>query len=364
LTVAQVVLWLTGPHTLWFSTCSEADVNQNATQEAPPQEVVAALGPAPSADVPADLVGAAGQGQPGVLRRVAIIPAYNEDKYIAGVVLKARRYVDHVLVVDDGSSDLTGVLAEEVGATVITQNPNQGKGAAVLTGLLWARQAGAEAAVLLDGDGQHNPHDIVRLVQPVLDQEADIVVGSRFIGQEARKNVPRWRQAGQHTLNAATSLGSGYGLTDSQSGYRAFSRRAVEVLCSGLTSKGFTVESEMQFLAREHALRTVEAPIVVDYDVALKRNPVLHGMEVLNGILKLVGQARPLLFISVPGLIMMTLGVTLGLIVVDTYGRTGELAIGYSLLTVLLMIVGVLSLFSGITLHTIRAFFLQLSRRD
>jgi glycosyltransferase involved in cell wall biosynthesis len=297
-------------------------------------------------------------------RRVAIIPAYNEDKYIPGVVLKARRYVDRVVVVDDGSSDLTGVLAQEAGATVITQRPNQGKGAAVRTGLLWARQAEAAVVVLLDGDGQHNPHDIVKLVEPVLNGEADIVVGSRFIGQEARRNIPRWRQAGQQTLNAATAFSSGNGLTDSQSGFRAFSRHAVEVMCAELTSKGFAVESEMQFVAREHNLRTIETPIVVDYDVALKRNPVVHGMEVLNGILRLVGQARPLLFISVPGLFMLAFGLVLGLVVMDIYGRTGELAVGYSLLTVLLLIVGVLSLYSGITLHTIRAFFLQLSRRE
>jgi glycosyltransferase involved in cell wall biosynthesis len=323
------------------------------------------VGPPPAAPPAVDArpLDGAPAAPPRVGRRVAVIPAYNEDTYISGVVLKARRYVDHVVVVDDGSNDLTGVLAEEAGATVITHEPNQGKGAAVRTGLLWARQAGAEATVLLDGDGQHNPHDIVRLVEPVLSGDADVVVGSRFIGQDARKNIPRWRQAGQHTLNAATALSAGHGLTDSQSGFRAFSRRAVEVLCTELTSDGFAVESEMQFLAREHNLRTMETPIVVDYDVALKRNPVVHGVEVLNGILRLVGQARPLLFISVPGLVMLALGVLLGLVVVDIYGRSGELAIGYCLLTVLLLIVGVLSLFSGIILHTIRAYFLQQSRR-
>jgi glycosyltransferase involved in cell wall biosynthesis len=296
-------------------------------------------------------------------RRVAIIPAYNEDKYISGVVLKSRRYVDQVVVVDDGSTDLTGVLAEEAGATVITHRPNQGKGAAVRTGLLWAHQAGMEAAVLLDGDGQHNPHDIAKLVEPVLNGEADIVVGSRFIGQDARRNIPTWRQAGQRTLNAATALSSGTGLTDSQSGFRAFSRRAVVVLCAELTSTDFTVESEMQFLARQHNLRTLETPVVVDYDVALKRNPILHGMEVLNGILRLVGQARPLLFVSVPGIIVLALGLLLGLLVVDIYGRTHELAVGYALLTVLLAVVGILALFTGIILHTMRAFFIQISRR-
>jgi len=298
------------------------------------------------------------------LCRVAVIPAYNEDKYIASLVLKTRRYVDYVVVVDDGSTDLTGALAQEAGAIVLSQAPNQGKGAAVLRGLSWARDNGASAVVLLDGDSQHNPHDITHLIAPVVKGEADIVVGSRFIGDDALKNVPRWRVVGQQTLNMATTLSSQYALTDSQSGFRAFSRRALEIMCDELTSKGFSVESEMQFVAREHNLHMVETPIVVNYDVALKRNPVVQGIEVLNGLMKMVGQARPLLFISGPGLILMVLGMLLGLLVVNTYRDTQELAIGYSLLTVMLLVIGVLSIFSGITLHTMRAFFVQLTRRQ
>ncbi|MGH2355099.1 MAG: glycosyltransferase family 2 protein [Chloroflexota bacterium] len=295
--------------------------------------------------------------------RVAVIPAFNEDKYIASVVLKVRRYVDQVLVVDDGSSDLTKVLASAAGAEVLAHDVNQGKGAAVRTGLRRAMEVGADVVVLLDGDGQHRPDDIERLIAPVLAGEADMVVGSRFIGQDARQNIPVWRVFGQRALNAATTVSSGHGLTDSQSGFRALSRRATGLVCSDLKSDGFTVESELQFLAQEHGLRTVEAPIVVDYHVPLKRNPVTHAIQVLNGILKLVSQARPLLFISLPGLLLLVLGILLGLLVVSIYNEIGELAVGYSMLTVLLVVVGMLALFVGITLHTIRAFFLELERR-
>src|SRR5438552_11421153 len=95
-----------------------------------------------------------------VARRVAIIPAYNEDKYIASLVLKARRQVDVVVVVDDGSSDETAALAREAGAVVILHEGNQGKGVALRSGLTWAVEHGAEAVVLLDGDGQHRPDEI------------------------------------------------------------------------------------------------------------------------------------------------------------------------------------------------------------
>ena len=299
---------------------------------------------------------------PAAPRVVAVVPAFNEDKYIASVVLKVRSHVDRVLVVDDGSRDLTASLAAEAGAAVVRHAANRGKGAAVRTGLRWVIDAGAEAVVLLDGDGQHRPEHIEQLVAPVLAGQADLVVGSRFIGRDARRNIPGWRVLGQRALNAATTLGSGRRLTDSQSGFRALSRRAARLMRDGLRSDGFSVESEMQLLAREHGLVTVEAPIVVDYDVPLKRNPVAHGLAVLDGLLRLVGQTRPLLVLSGPGLVVLLLGLLLGLVVVETYDATRQLAIGYGMLTVLLTVVGLLALFVGITLHTLRAYFVDLAQ--
>jgi glycosyltransferase involved in cell wall biosynthesis len=230
-------------------------------------------------------------------------------------------------------------------------------------GLGWALAAGATAVVLLDGDGQHRPDAITSLTAPVLAGEADVVVGSRFIGRDGRRRIPGWRVLGQRALNAATTVGSGQRLTDSQSGFRALSRRAALVLRDELRSDGFAVESEMQLLAREYGLRTLETPIVVDYDVPLKRNPVAHALEVLNGFLRLAGQARPLLFFSVPGLVALLPGLLLGLAVVSSYDQTGQFAVGHGLLTVLLVLAGLLALFSGVLLHTMRALFLDFSQR-
>ncbi len=296
-------------------------------------------------------------------RVVAVIPAYNEEKYIASLVLKVRRHADRVLVVDDGSRDLTGLLAVEAGATVVTHPANQGKGAAIRTGLREALELGGQAVVLLDGDGQHRAEHVGAIVAPVLAGEADMVVGSRFIGRDARRNVPGWRVFGQFALNVATRICSGVGLTDSQSGFRALSRDAALLMSERLSSRGFSVESEMQFIAPEHGLRVVETPIAVDYDVPLKRNPVSHGLSVLNGLLRLVAQARPLLFISAPGLVLLMSGLLLGLAVMDIYNTTLQFAIGYALLTVLLVETGLLGLFVGIMLHTMRAFFLETGRR-
>lgn len=302
---------------------------------------------------------AAPEAAPPAGRTVAVIPAHNEDKYIASLVLKVQRYVDHVVVVDDGSTDLTARVARAVGAMVISHGVNQGKGAAVCTGLRRALEFNPDAVVLLDGDGQHRPDQIPNMLVPVLSGKAEMVVGSRFVGGQALHNVPAWRVFGQRVLNLVTAATTGHSLTDSQSGFRAFSRRGAEVMSRQLRSSGFSVESEMQLVARNHGLATEEVPIVVDYDVPIKRNPVSQGLQVLNGLLQLVGQNRPLLFISGTGVISLILGLLLGIYVVEIYKHSHQLAIGYAMITVLLVESGLVAFFVGIVLHTTRAFFME-----
>jgi glycosyltransferase involved in cell wall biosynthesis len=286
---------------------------------------------------------------------VAIIPAHDEDRFIASVVLKARRHLDAVLVIDDGSTDDTAWIAESCGALVIRQPANQGKAAALNAGLARARELDAQAAILIDGDGQQNPDDIPAVLGPVLRGEADIVIGSRFMGRAS--NTPGWRVAGQKALNWATNLASGVALTDTQSGFRALSRKAIGAL--NLRTSGFSAESEMQFIIRTHQLVVHEVPIVVNYDEGPKRNPIWHGFQVLNGILRLVGQHRPLFFFGVPGLIILVIGLLLGVQVVGTYRTYSALAVGTALVAITLILVGVFSIFTGLVLHTIRAYMTE-----
>ncbi len=286
---------------------------------------------------------------------MAVIPAHNEDRFIAGVVLKARRYVGHVLVVDDGSTDETAWVAESAGAEVIRQPRNMGKAAALNTGLAIARQRAAAAVILIDGDGQQDPNDIPKLLAPILAGEADIVIGSRFMGVES--NTPRWRIFGQQALTAVTNAASGVTLTDSQSGYRALSARALAHMV--FKAPGFSVESEMQFIIKEHALTAREVPIIVNYDEAPKRNPIRHGLQVLNGILRMVGQNRPLFFFGVPGMVALAVGVLIGFSVVSTYNLYSALAVGNALIAITLCILGVFSIFTGVILHTIRAYMTE-----
>ncbi|AEB11482.1 glycosyl transferase family 2 [Marinithermus hydrothermalis DSM 14884] len=281
---------------------------------------------------------------------VAVIPAYNEERFIASVVIKTRGYASHVIVVDDGSTDRTAELAEVSGARVVRLEKNQGKAAALNAGFKAALQLKPDAVVCLDGDAQHEPAEIPELVRPILAQEADVVVGSRFL--EKRSPIPGWRQLGQHTLTAVTNLTSGVKISDSQSGYRAFSPKAVRTL--RFRSSGLSVESEMQFLFSQAGLKVKEVPISVSYADGSKRNPVVQGLQILDAILSLVARRRPLLFFSLPGLFLGVIGVLLGIRVALHMQATGELLMGTAILTTLALTGGLLLGVAGVMLHSIQ----------
>lgn len=283
-------------------------------------------------------------------RTIAVIPAFNEERFIGSIVLKTCLYVDEVLVVDDGSDDATADVAQAAGARVIRHAENQGKGGALNTGFRVARERGASYVVTLDADGQHEPAQLATVLAPVLDGQADLVIGSRYIEDDS--DVPFARVWGHKFFNFVTNQASGVKTSDSQSGYRAFSRCALDSIV--FSSKSFSVESEMQFLANQYGLKVCEVPIVIRYDDKPKRPVIQHGMIVLNGILRLTGQYRPLFFFGLPGLILLILGLFWGFWVVNIYQATQELAVGYTVLSALLTMSGMIALSTGVTLHSVR----------
>jgi glycosyltransferase involved in cell wall biosynthesis len=286
-------------------------------------------------------------------KRIALIPAYNEARFIGSVVLQTHCYVDQVVVVDDGSTDKTAEVAKAAGAFVLSmdQDQNMGKAKALSKGFEHIKKLKPTAVVMIDGDGQHNPSQIPNLLAPIEADEADMVIGSRFVGIESE--IPKWRIVGQHALTVATNLASGVHSTDSQSGFRAFATHVLPLL--DFRAKGFSVESEMQFIAREHKLRVAEVPISVVYEEPSKRNPVAHALQVLNGVLRLVGQSRPLLFFGMPGLTFLLSGLGIGVWVVSIFQKRKELATGYALICVLCSIIGGIGLATGLILHSIRS---------
>ena len=290
---------------------------------------------------------------------VVVIPAFNEERFIGSVVLMARRYAGEVIVVDDGSTDHTAELAETAGATVISQDCNQGKGAALTAGILAATRYEPEVIAVMDADFQHLPQELPRLVAPILGGKADLVIGSRYL--KPTSQVPRRRIFGHRAFNWLTQMASGTASTDSQSGFRAFTPAAAEKLA--FHAQGFAVESEMQFIAHELNLRLLEVPITIQYTDRPKRPLLYHGMRVLGGIIRLVGQYRPLLFFGVPGLLLMAVGVGGGLWVVDRFYQVQQLAIGTALGSVLLVIVGLTFFSTGVILHSVRGLLAETLKR-
>jgi len=275
------------------------------------------------------------------------IPAYNEEVAIGSVILRCRQYADEVLVVDDGSEDRTAGVAKLAGANVVRHAVNAGKGIAIQSALKHARSNGFDALVLLDGDAQHDPADIPGLLAPILRDEADLVVGVRRLGTS---KMPVHRRVGQRILDFLTAFGSMGAMTDSQSGFRALSRSAIESLV--LEERDFSVESEMLIEAQEKHLRIAETPIRVRYDVeGSTKGPISHGFGVVDRLLRIIAVRHPLLFFAIPGFVLSIFGLWYGLQTVDEFNLRGLLPPGKFLLAIVLFFLGTLGLFAGVILN-------------
>ena len=281
------------------------------------------------------------------LRILAALPAYNEERYIGSVVLKARKHVAEVVVFDDGSSDATAEVARLAGATVFRNTQNRGKGAAMRELLVAARKSMPDALVFLDADGQHDPNEIPRLIDGIKDG-FDLVVGSR---KAQKKNTPLYRRIGQDVLSYAAGLASrGRRVKDSESGFRALSARMIRE--TQLTEDGFAVETEMIAMAADKGFRITEVPISSIYvEDGSTQNPVRHGFGVLGRIVNMISERRPLLFFGVTGFLLCVLGIVAGIRVLNAMSRTGAFPIGTALLCAVFLIVGVFSIFTGIVLN-------------
>ena len=241
---------------------------------------------------------------------VAVVPAYNEELAIGSVVLETKKYVEEVIVVDDGSTDRTAEIAGLAGAVVLRLDQNYGKAQALMKGFELARQNGFTAGVMLDGDGQHNPDELPSLISPVLQGEADLVIGSRHLHDG--HDIPGYRRAGQKILDVVTNAGAHQNVSDTQSGFRALSKKAMDNL--DFESKGFNIESDMIVHFSQKGLKVKEVPIGVHYDVPHqhKKNPLSHGLTIMGRVVKHVSQNRPLMIFGVPGFLLFLSGLILG----------------------------------------------------
>lgn len=285
----------------------------------------------------------------------AIIPCLNEELVIGTLVLQVKKYVDHVIVVDDGSSDNTGEIAGLAGAHVVDYGENRGKAYAVRKGIEYAKSRGCYAVVLLDGDGQHSAEEIPQVLEPVLMDEADLVIGSRFLGE--RQDIPLYRRAGLKTLTVATNLSSckecAYKCSDSQSGFRALGPKALENI--NFHSEAYNFESDMITHFLKMGLGICEVPISVSYKVPNKhkKNPVSHGYDVLSNIVGAIGYTRPLLIFGIPGGLLFIFGLISGSFVISEYYHYQIFHYLVLFISFTTIIIGLLLITSGLILNSL-----------
>ncbi len=281
--------------------------------------------------------------------RLACIPAYNEELRIASVVRTARSFVDRVVVCDDGSTDGTKKAAEAAGALVISHARNRGYGAAVISLFDYARENNAESVVTIDGDGQHDAHQIPKLLS-VLDQHnVDVVIGSRLL--DDGQDMPRYRRHGIKIITSVANYGTDLKITDSQSGFRAYSRSAVSVIHP--TEEGMSVSTEILLKCSNKGLSLAEIPISVSYDgQTSKHNPASHGISVLANTIKYTSIRHPLPFYGITGAIFMIAGIVLGAVFLDAYLTENTIFYGSLLASVVLFLLGTILIVTSIILFS------------
>lgn len=279
---------------------------------------------------------------------IALLPAYNEEISIGSMVIKTKRHVNEVIVIDDGSTDNTAKIAEIAGANVIRHESNMGKGAALKTGFESAK--GADIIITIDADGQHSPAEIPKLVTPIINGKADIVNGSRYVNGE-EKNTPKYRRVGQSVLDIATNINGRTHITDSQSGFRAFAADTVSSF--RFHQKGFGIESEMIVDASNAGLKIEEVSVSVEYhENSHKKDPLSHGVGVLVKVIQDMEFNRPLYYFTIPGVILIVIGLGAGLIFFGDYLGGGSRSLAPTVVASLITIAGVFIAFTGIILDT------------
>lgn len=212
------------------------------------------------------------------------IPAYNEGHFIGEVVIRAKRFADRVVVIDDGSTDNTALVAEDAGASVINHGVNKGYGESIKSCFKVMKSSTADVLVVLDGDGQHDPDDILRLLAPIFSGEAEVIIGSRLLS--GTSNIPRYREFGIRVITFLYNFGSKVKVSDAQSGFRAYSRKVLDAFT--ITGSGMGASAEVIIKIRERGFSIKEVPISCTYHSASHSiNPVTHGLGVALTVVRL-----------------------------------------------------------------------------
>ena len=278
------------------------------------------------------------------------IPAYNEEKNIAKIITKLKKITDSIIVCDDGSSDMTSEIAKNLGVIVISHKKNMGYGAAIRTIFEKSAEIGSDILVTFDADGQHRVEDVSRVLRPLENSEADIVIGSRFLGKQS--NVPNYRKLGIKVITQVTNSSLKTKLTDSQSGFRAYSKQVLSKI--SLSEIGMGISTEILIKASSGGLRITEVPITILYSGDTStHNPVSHGTSVLFSTIKFTSIEHPLKFYGIPSVIFLTIGMIFTSLAVQYYVDVGRLNTDLTLIGAGTILIGIILLISAILLYSL-----------
>ena len=278
------------------------------------------------------------------------IPAFNEEKNIAGLLIKLKKISQNIIVCDDGSEDLTGKIAENLGAIVIQHKKNLGYGSAIKSIFLKAHEVNADVLVTFDADGQHRIEDINTILEPIKKNIADIVIGSRFLNNN--QQMPKYRKIGIQTITKLTNVTGGTKITDSQSGFRAYSKKILENVKP--TESGMGISTEILIKTQKAGYRITEVPITILYEGDTStHNPVSHGTSVIFSTLKYVAIERPLTFYGIPGFIFLCVGIIFSVWALQIYSLQKELVTNIIIIAGGGIILGTVFMITATILHSI-----------
>ena len=280
------------------------------------------------------------------------IPAYNEEKNIAKIIVELQKITDRILVCDDGSTDLTSEIAEKMGAEVIKHTKNLGYGAAIGSIFMKASKSDCDVLVTFDADGQHRVNDVVKVIQPILDGDAELVIGSRFLEKEDSKNIPKYRKIGIKAITSVTDSVIDTKLTDSQSGFRAYSKKILDKITP--SDRGMGVSTELLIKASKQGFRIKEVPIKILYEGDTStQNPISHGTSVILSTMKYTSIEHPLKFYGLPGILFLIIGTFFIVWTIQTFTETRQIITNISLIGIGSMILGTILSVTAIMLYSL-----------
>jgi len=285
------------------------------------------------------------------LKIIVGIPAFNEEKNIAVLIIQLKKIADKIIVCNDGSTDLTSKIAEELGATMINHEKNLGYGAAIRSIFLKSKDLDGDILVTFDADGQHRIEDINRVINPIINGESDLVIGSRFLDESA-KEVPRYRKAGIKLITKITNATIKKQLTDSQSGFRAYSKKVLNELNPSELGMGISTEILIKASAKNFRISEVPIKIVYDGDTST-HNPISHGSSVLLSTIKFTSIEHPLKFYGIPSMIFFAIGLLFTSLSIEYYADIGRLNTNLTLIGAGSILIAVVLLVTGILLYSL-----------